>query len=178
MKLNDFLEHLNNGKKVTGGSEMQLFMIQLSDEAMRITTELNNSYHTQEEIIEIFSKLTGKQIDSSFRIFPPFFTDCGKNTTLGKNIFINSGCQFQDQGGIIIGDGSFIGPKTVLATLNHGSAADDRQTLYPAPINIGKNVWIGANVTVLPGVTIGDNAIIGAGAVVYLRDGGVGKGGR
>lgn len=42
----------------------------------------------------------------------------------------------------------------------------DRKTTYPAPIVLGKNVWIGSNATILLGVTIGDNAVVGAGAVV------------
>lgn len=99
-------------------------------------------------------------------MFPPFYTDCGLNITVGKSVFINSCCNFQDQGGIRIGDGSLIGHKVVLATLNHGLAPEDRGSLYPLPIVIGKNVWVGASATILPGVTIGDNAIIAAGAVV------------
>lgn len=59
-----------------------------------------------------------------------------------------------------------IGHNVVLATLNHGFAPEERSTTYPAPIVIGKNVWLGANVTVLLGVTIGDHAIVAAGAVV------------
>lgn len=121
---------------------------------------------TPEEIQKLFSELTGKPIDETFGMFPPFYTDCGKNITVGKNVFINSGCRFRDQGGITIGDGSLIGHNVVLATLNHGLSPDERHDLFPAPIHIGKNVWLGANVTVLPGVTIGDNAVIAAGAVV------------
>jgi acetyltransferase-like isoleucine patch superfamily enzyme len=99
-------------------------------------------------------------------MFPPFNTDFGKNITIGKSVFINSGCKFQDQGGITIGDGSLIGHNVVLATLNHGFAPNDRSTTYPSPIVIGKNVWVGSNATILPGVIVGDNAIIAAGAVV------------
>ena len=166
MNLEIFLEYLNSGKRVEAGSDIHLYMCELSNEAMLITNKLNNNYNTPDEIVDIFSKLTGKTVDESFRMFPPFFTDCGKNITIGKNVFINSGCQFQDQGGITIGDGALIGPKTVFATLKHGFEPEDRQSFYPAPISIGKNVWIGANVSVVPGVTIGDNASIGAGAVV------------
>ena len=54
----------------------------------------------------------------------------------------------------------------MFATLNHGLAPEDRQTTYPAPIVLGKNVWVGSNSTILQGVTIGDNAVVGAGAVV------------
>jgi acetyltransferase-like isoleucine patch superfamily enzyme len=141
-------------------------MHSVSNEAMRITAELNNAYHEPEEIRTIMSKLIGKPVDESFGMFPPFYTDCGKNITLGKNVFINSGCRFQDQGGITIGDGALIGHNVVLATLNHDFAPEKRSTMHPAPIVIGKNVWIGANATIVPGVTIGDNAIIAAGAVV------------
>ena len=111
-------------------------------------------------------KLTGRAFPEGAYMFPPFYTDCGKNTKLGKNVFINACCQFQDQGGITIGDGTLVGPKTVIATLNHHQNPDKRANLIPKPVNIGKNVWIGANVTILPGVTIGDGAIIAAGAVV------------
>lgn len=166
MEVEEFLEHLDNKESILTGSLLHRMMCELSNEAMKITCELNGSYHTPEQIRELFSKLTGKQVDESFFMFPPFYTDCGRNITIGKNVFINACCNFQDQGGIAIGDGSLIGHKVTLATLNHGIAPDDRQTLYPAPINIGRNVWIGAGATVVSGVTIGDNSIVGAGSVV------------
>ncbi|MCJ7855663.1 sugar O-acetyltransferase [Lachnospiraceae bacterium NSJ-143] len=166
MDLCDFLEHLNCGKAVIGGSELHQFMHKVSNEAMKITAKLNACYHEPEEIRALFSELTGKQVDSSFKLFPPFYSDCGKNITVGKNVFINSGCSFQDQGGITIGDGALIGHNVVLATLNHDFLPQKRSTLHPAPIVIGENVWIGANVTIVPGVTIGNGSIIAAGAVV------------
>lgn len=66
----------------------------------------------------------------------------------------------------MLGDGTLIGPKTVIATLNHHQNPNKRANLIPKPVKIGQNVWIGANVTILPGVTIGEGAIIAAGAVV------------
>lgn len=166
MNLQAFLEHMNAKCEVVGGSDVHLFMVSLSKEAMKITSELNNSYHEPEEIREILSRLTGKAIDETFMMFPPFYTDCGKNITLGKNVFINSGCRFQDQGGITIGDNCLIGHNAVFATLNHGIAPDKRSSTYPAPIILGKNVWLGANVTITAGVAIGENSIVAAGAVV------------
>lgn len=166
MEVAEFLERLNAQERVEAGSDMHKMMCELSNRAMQITCKLNGSYHTPDEIRDLFSELTGKPIDDSFMMFPPFYTDCGRNTTIGKNVFINSCCNFQYQGGITIGDGSLIGHKAMLATLNHGFAADDRGSLYPSPIVIGRNVWVGASATILPGVTIGDNAIIAAGAVV------------
>ena len=166
MNVDEFLEHLNQGKVVKGGSEVHLMMHDISQEALKLTIELNGSYHPPEEIREIFSRLTGKSVDETFGLFPPFSTDCGKNIHVGKNVFINSGCCFQDQGGIFIGDGVLIGHNVVLATLNHDIDPQKRSDMFPAPIRIGNNVWIGAQATVLPGVTIDDGAIIAAGAVV------------
>ena len=138
----------------------------LSQEALKITMEINNKYHTPEEIVDLFSKLTGQKVDKSFRLFPPFHTDCGKNIKVGKNVFINACCKFQDQGGIEIGNGVLIGHNVTLATLNHDERPEFRQNIYPKPIKIGDNVWIGSNATILQGVIIGDGAIIGANAVV------------
>lgn len=166
MNLNEFLNHVNCGLPIIGGSEMHKFMTNLSNEARRITSELNNSYHEPEEIRLLFSKLIGQEIDNNFNLFPPFYTDCGKNIHIGKDVFINSNCSFQDQGGITIGDGALIGHNVVMATLNHDFKPQNRKTTIPAPIVIGKNVWVGANVTIVGGVKIGDNSIIAAGAVV------------
>lgn len=138
----------------------------LFQEAIRIGMELNNQYHAPEELREIMGRLTGKKIDDTFRLFPPFYTDFGKNITIGRDVFINSGCHFQDQGGIVIGDGSLIGHNVVLATINHDLDPKNNRKNHYAPITIGNHVWIGANVTVLAGVTIGDWAVVGAGAVV------------
>ena len=162
----EFLEYMNSGKEVIAGSDIHLKMTELSNEAMKITSELNNSYHTPEEIKVLMEKLTGREFSEGAYMFPPFYTDCGKNLKIGRNVFINSCCQFQDQGGITIGDGTLIGPKTVIATLNHHQNPNKRANLIPKPVKIGKNVWIGANATILPGVTIGDGAVIAAGALV------------
>ena len=141
-------------------------MHDMSDEARRITFELNTSYHSQDEIRELLSSLFGYKVPSSLRVFPPFYTDFGKNIQIGEYVFINACCHFQDHGGVRIGDGCQIGHNVVFATLNHDIAPEDRCHTYPAPIVLGKNVWVGSNAIILPGVMIGDNAIVGAGAVV------------
>lgn len=139
---------------------------QLFQEAIRIGMELNTKYHTPEEIRKIIAQLTGKPVDDKFRLFPPFYTDFGKNITFGKDVFINSGCHFQDQGGITIGEGCLIGHNVVLATINHDLMPENNRKNHYAPIHIENHVWIGSNATVLPGVTIGDWAVVAAGAVV------------
>lgn len=137
-----------------------------AQEALQIVAELNTGYHPPEQIREIFSRLIGKPVDEGFCLFPPFYSECGQCITLGKNVFINFGCHFQDQGGITIGDRVFIGSNVVLATLNHDLDPARRHIHHGQPIVIGNDVWIGANASILPGVTVGDGAIIAAGAVV------------
>ena len=164
VNLDEFRRIMASGKCVEG--EMLKIFGVLSQEAIKITMEINNKYHTPEEIVDLFSVLTGRKVDKTFRLFPPFYTDCGKNIVVGKNVFINACCKFQDQGGITIGNGVLIGHNVTLATLNHDERPQFRQNIYPKPIKIGDNVWIGSNATILQGVTIGDGAIIGANAVV------------
>lgn len=142
------------------------FFRELCQDSRRIEMELNTSYHTPEEIVEIMSKLTRRTVDPTFRLFPPFTADFGKNILFGKNVFINAGCHFQDQGGITIGDGVLIGHNVVLATANHALAPSKSRKLNYAPIVIGDNVWIGSNAVILQGVTIGQWAVVAAGAVV------------
>ena len=142
------------------------FFRELCQETRRIEMELNTAYHTPEEIIEIMSRLTRRQVDSTFRLFPPFTADFGKNISFGKNVFINSGCRFQDQGGITIGDGVLIGHNVVLATANHELAPSKSRKLTYAPIKICDNAWIGSNSVILQGVTVGEWSVVAAGAVV------------
>ena len=166
MNTEGFLEIMNSEEEVMGGSPVHQYMTYLAGEAMKITAKLNQGYHTPEEIRMLMSELIGRTVDETFSMFPPFYSDCGKNIHIGKNVFINAGCQFQDQGGIYIGDGTLVGPQVILATINHNMDPEKRKSMYPKPIHIGKNVWIGAHVTVVPGVTIGDGAVVAAGAVV------------
>lgn len=164
--IEQFRKVMATKEEICDGSEMFIIFHKLAQEALKITSEINNKYNTPEQIVELFSKLTGTQVDKSFRCFPPFYTDCGKNIKIGKNVFINACCRFQDQGGIEIGDGCLIGHNTTIATLNHDFNPNKRANLHPAPVKIGKNVWIGSDCTILPGVEIGDGAIIGAGSLV------------
>lgn len=166
MTIDQFNEYMLSGRRVEGRSDEHKLMHAVSEQARKITAELNSGYRSQEEIRSFMTLLTGKEVDGSFTLFPPFYSDYGKNITLGKGVFINSGCCFQDQGGIEIGDGSLIGQQVVIATLNHGLSPKDRQSMLPAKVVIGKNVWVSAHATILPGVTVGDNSVIGAGAVV------------
>ena len=166
MTIQEFRDYMASGQPIEGGSDVHMMFHQLSQEALRITAEINGKYHTPQELHGLMEQLTGRSIPESFGLFPPFHTDCGKNIVIGERVFINMGCKFQDQGGITIDEGALIGHNVVLATLNHDLNPSRRAGMTHAPIHIGKNVWIGANATVLAGVTIGDGAVVAAGAVV------------
>src|SRR4051794_24843088 len=159
MELQNFLDHVNRGVLIQGGSEAHQFMHGAAQEALRTVAELNTGYRTPDEVRALLARLTGKPVAESV-VFPPFYSEFGKNLTLGEDIFINLGCRFQDTAGITIGHGS------TLTTLDHAIDPDRRADMVPAPVVIGRKVWVGAGVTVVPGVTIGDGAIVGAGAVV------------
>ena len=161
-----FRAAMATGAKVSGESPVHQVFHRFAQEALKITAELNGCYHTPVEIRALLAELWGEPVDETVGMFPPFHTDCGKNTHVGKRVFINAGCQFQDQGGIWIGDDVLLGPQTIIATLNHEQDPADRASMWPKPVRIGDKVWIGAHATILPGVTIGAGAIIGAGAVV------------
>jgi acetyltransferase-like isoleucine patch superfamily enzyme len=166
MTIDQFRERMASDEPIVGGSDLHMEFHKFSQEALRITAEINGSYHTPEELRRLLSELWAIDVPESFGMFPPFYTDCGKNTHVGERVFINMGCKFQDQGGIFIDDDALIGHNATLCTLNHIPDPAQRAGMIAKPIHIGKRVWLGANVTVLQGVTIGDNAIVAAGAVV------------
>lgn len=164
--LRTFLDHVSRRAPIEAGSPHHRFMQQAAQEALRTVAELNTGYRTPREVQALLTELTGQEVDDSVALFPPFHSEFGKNLTLGRDVFINLGCRFQDTGGITIGDGTLIGHGTTLTTLNHRVDPARRGDMVPAPIVIGRHVWLGASVTVVPGVTIGDGAIVAAGAVV------------
>ncbi|WP_262348030.1 DapH/DapD/GlmU-related protein [Cellulosimicrobium cellulans] len=166
MNLADFLAHVDAGRTIVGGSAEHAFMHDAAQEALRTVAELNAGYRTPDEVRDLLSRLTGRPVDASVTLFPPFSTEFGKNLVLGARVFVNQGCRLQDTGGIRIGDDTLIGHGTTLTTLNHALDPARRADMTPAPVVIGRRVWIGASVTVVPGVTIGDGAVVGAGAVV------------
>lgn len=151
MELNEFKEHVRH-RRILDTREIYEFMDRMSDEARKITFSLNAAYHDQEEVRSLLSELFGYEVPATLKVFPPFYTDFGKNIRIGENVFINDCCQ--------------IGHNVVFATLDHGLGPDDRRKMHPSPIVLGRNVWVGSNATILRGVTVGDNSVIAAGAVV------------
>lgn len=101
-------------------------------------------------------------------ILSPLYADYGYRTSIGDDVFINHGCYLMDGGGITIGSHCFLGPNCGLYTANHPLLVQERNAGYElaSPIHIEDNVWIGADVTILPGVTIGKGSVIGAKSLV------------
>lgn len=166
MTTQEFNAQLQRDNHIAAGSPAHEFMHKAADEARKTTALINGAYHTDEELRALMSRLVGYRVDDGFRLFPPVYTDFGKNIKIGKDVFVNSGCCFQDQGGVTLGDGCLVGHNVVFATLDHDKRPGRRGDMTAAPIVVCKDVWIGAHATILKGVTIGDGAIVAAGAVV------------
>lgn len=109
---------------------------------------------------ELFGKETKAWIE------PPFYCCYGTNITLGEHTYINMNCSFIDDGSITIGKAVMFGSGVTIATVGHPIKPDMRKYMYTDPVVIGDNCWIGAGVTICPGVNIGENTVIGAGSVV------------
>lgn len=116
---------------------------------------------------ELIRRLLGKT-GRSFLIEQPFYCDYGYNVEIGENFYANVNCVILDEAPVRFGDNVFVAPNCGFYTAGHPFDVEQRNRglEYARPITVGNNVWIGAQVCVLPGVTIGDNCVIGAGSVV------------
>lgn len=142
--------------------------------AKELTRQYNYIVPTTEtqKRTEILNELVGA-IGEGCAIAPPFYVDYGENIYLGRNVEINMDCCFLDCAPITIGDYTGIAPGVHIYTVFHPTNPAERlapdSTFWrsqTAPVNIGRNVWIGGRSIILPGVTIGDNSTIGAASVV------------
>jgi maltose O-acetyltransferase len=121
-------------------------------------------YETREKIIrELFGSAGTNPI-----VLPVFNCDNGKNIHVGDEFLANYNVTILDIREVSIGNHVMIGPNTLITSVGHPlSPMGRRKHLGIAkPVKIGNDVWIGGNVTILPGVTIGNNVVIAAGAVV------------
>ena len=133
---------------------------------MQVAAELNTGWHSEEETRALLRRMGCHPVADDMRVFAPLHINYGPGVSFGRDCFLNFGCTLLALGGITIADGAFIGPHCVLATEFHPEEPARRHQLLTKPIVIGRNAWLGANVTVLAGVTIGENAIVAAGSVV------------
>ncbi|KHM51921.1 maltose O-acetyltransferase [Anaerovibrio lipolyticus DSM 3074] len=101
-------------------------------------------------------------------VLPVFNCDNGRNIHVGDDFLANYNVTILDVDEVHIGDNVMIGPNTLISTVNHPLTPMGRRQHLSLiqPVKIGNDVWIGGNVTILPGVTIGNNVVVAAGAVV------------
>ena len=116
---------------------------------------------------ELLNQILGS-IKGELVITAPFYCDCGFNISVGENFYTNHNVTILDAAKVTFGDNVFVAPNCVFSTAGHAIDSEQRNRglEIALPITVGDSVWIGANVSVLPGVTIGSNTIIGAGSVV------------
>jgi acetyltransferase-like isoleucine patch superfamily enzyme len=143
----------------------------MAERVLRVTelTSRLNVLPFEDEVgkAELFEQILGRPLPARVTIYPPFYTDHGLHLDLAERVFINQGCTFLDYAGIRLGERVMVGPKVTFITSGHPVDPEERRLyLTGAPIDVAENVWIGAGVTILPGVSIGRDAVIAAGAVV------------
>ena len=132
-------------------------------EELELMFQLNHTMPLTEQYDELISKLFPNRGDGSV-IMAPISGVRFHNVKIGDRVYINTGCLMMSAGGISIGDDTQIAANVQLISNNHDLR--ERHVITCKPITIGKNVWIGAGATILPGVAIGNNSIIGASSVV------------
>lgn len=135
---------------------------------MDLTSRLNVLRHSDVETrTALLGEILGRPAPDTLTLYPPFYCDHGLDLHFGERVFVNQNCSFYDIGGISIGDDVLIGPGVTLATAGHPvEPAERRAGITAAPIVIEDHVWIGADVTVAPGVRIGAFSVVAAGAVI------------
>lgn len=158
-------ERLREGETVSFQHPDYHLVGKACDKTKELSVKMNNATDA-EEIRKLLEAIIGSPIDTSTKLFTPLFINYGKNTSVGKNVFINHACSFLDLGGITIDDEVLIGPKVNILSEGHPISAEDRKSLNTGHIHIKKNAWIGANATILAGVTIGENSVVAAGSIV------------
>lgn len=116
---------------------------------------------------ELLRRMLG-EVRGNILIEQPFYCDYGYNIRVGENFYANFNLVILDGAPVTFGDNVFIAPNCGFYTAGHPLNPVERNKglEYARPITVGDNVWIGAGVSVLPGVTIGNNCVIGAGSVV------------
>lgn len=142
-----------------------------------LNLDYNKTYEDEtEKRGEILAQMLGKFEEGGF-IQGPIAFHYGIHTKIGRNFFGNFNLTIQDDAEVVIGDNCNFGPNVTIVTPIHPMVAAERNAMltaegeckrlcYAKPVHIGNNCWLGASVTVCPGVTIGDNCVIGAGSVV------------
>ncbi|CUP87782.1 sugar O-acetyltransferase [Clostridium baratii] len=162
----ELLEKIQKMDFISNESEIFTEINKILENTLKLTSQLNTGYKTPEEVRNILTEITGSKINDSIQVLTPFNTDFGRNIRIGNGVFINKSCMFVDLGGIELEDNVLIGPEVKILSVNHPLDPKNRRGVILKSVKIRRNAWLGAGVTVCPGVTIGENSVIGAGSVV------------
>ena len=126
--------------------------------------KINIAMPQTEESKKLIKELFGDNLGENTVINAPIFVNFANMVKIGNNVVLMNGFQCMLAGGLVIEDDTKIALNCTIATNNHDFY--DRPVITWKPVHIKKKVWIGVNVTLLPGITIGENAIVGAGSVI------------
>lgn len=143
--------------------------IEARDSRLEMLYDFNHARPSEEKKRNELLKQMFAEVGEGCHIEPPFTANLGGMFVhFGKNVYANFGFTLVDDADIYIGDGTMFGPNVTLTTAGHpiNTVLREKGYLYCEPIRIGKNTWIGADVSIMPGVTIGDNVVIGAHSTV------------
>ena len=160
----DVFEKLKNGAPVDMLSKEYRPAIEELHRANLALYRLNHSEPTPENMAKGLDELFDGNDHSGLAIMTPCQIDFPKQLTIGQRVFINHSFTAMSIGGITLEDNVQIGPHVTIVTDNHDF--DNRYVLKCKSVRVCKNAWIGANVTIMPGVTVGESAVIAGGAVV------------
>ena len=131
---------------------------------VKLVYAINHTMPYTDEYDRLIQELFVGKIGKGSRVMPPLNLVCANQVTIGRNVMIMGGCLMMSRGGITIDDDVLIAANVQLISNNHD--LHDHALLVCKPVHIGRNAWIGAGATILPGVTVGENAVVAAGAVV------------
>ncbi|EOH89080.1 hypothetical protein UAS_00619 [Enterococcus asini ATCC 700915] len=164
METSEIKAWMNSGEIYYENAEILAEQAQYRDLLFQFNHTLPSKTQERQEILQALLGSFGK---GSY-IEAPFSANWGKNTYFGKHVYANSHLTLVDDTKITIGDSVMMGPNVTLCTGTHPLEASLRQkgAQYNLPVTIEKGAWLGAGVTVLPGVTIGENSVIGAHSLV------------
>ena len=135
----------------------------LANEHAQLIFKFNNAMPGTAEYAELMLRIFPTMGENS-RVSTPLTAVRPHMVSIGKNVVVMPGCLMMSAGGITIDDGAMIAANVQLISNNHDLY--ERQVITCKAVHIGKNAWIGAGATILPGVTVGDNAVVGAASVV------------
>ncbi len=134
------------------------------DRCRKLCFKINHTLPDRAEIHPIEEELFTQGLSAKSYFTPPFQVDYANQVSIGEGVFANHDLTLMSAGGITLEDGVMLGPHATVLTVNHD--LHELQIIKCKPVIIKNNAWIGANVTILPGVMIGEGAIVGSASVV------------